>query len=470
VPGATLTALSATDVVKLVRSGEVTPVELVEASLARIEAVDGGLNALPTVCAERALARAAEVAADAPLAGLPLAVKDLTDVAGVRTTYGSPIYADHVPDRSDLLVERLESQGAVVVAKSNTPEFGAGGNTFNEVFGETRNPWDTARTCGGSSGGAAAALASGQVWLATGSDLGGSLRTPAGFCGVVGLRPSPGRVASGPSELPFGTLSVEGPMARSVADAALMLDAMSGPHPADPLALEPPPVPYRQAAAQPRLPARVAFSPDLGITPLEPAVRDACERAVAALEAAGVEVQRRHPDLSDAPAAFQVLRAAGFVADLEPLLAGDRARLKPDVVWNIEQGLALTPRRLAWAERARGLVAAEMAALFGEVELLLCPSACVVPFDVGQRWVREVDGVALDNYVEWLRICSAITLSACPVVALPCALSDGGLPVGMQLVAPPRGEWGLIAAAAAIEQVFGMHQRVPLDPRSAVAG
>ena len=351
------------------------------------------------------------------------------------------------------------------MAKSNTPEFGAGGNTFNEVFGETVNPWDTSRTCGGSSGGSAAALASGQVWLATGSDLGGSLRTPAGFCGVVGLRPSLGRVAHGPSELPFGTMTVEGPMARTVADAALMLDAMAGPHPLDPLSLEAPPRPFRRAAAEPRLPARVAFSPDLGITPVAAEVREACERAVAALEAAGVEIERDHPDLTDAPEAFQVLRAAGFVADLEPLYHSHREQLKPDVIWNVEQGLALTPERLGWAQRARGAIAGRMLALFERAELLLCPTACVEPFDVLTRWVREVEGERFDNYVEWLRITSAITLSACPVLALPCALSRGGLPVGMQLVAPPRGEWQLLSAAAALEQVFGMAERVPLDPR-----
>src|SRR2546423_2336670 len=222
--------LTAVEAVGLLRSGRVSSRELVEAALRRIEQVDPQLNALPTVCAERAFGQADRADRDTPLAGLPIAVKDLNDVAGVRTTYGSPIYADHVPDRSDLMVERLEQRGAVVLAKSNTPEFGAGGNTFNEVFGETRNPWDVSRTCGGSSGGSAAALASGQVWLATGSDLGGSLRTPAGFCGVVGLRPSPGRVARGPSETPFDTLLVAGPMGRTVADAALMLDAMSGQH------------------------------------------------------------------------------------------------------------------------------------------------------------------------------------------------------------------------------------------------
>ena len=259
-----LCMLTAVEAVALLRSGRVSSRELVEAALRRIEQVDPQLNALPTVCAERAFEQADRADRDTPLAGLPIAVKDLNDVAGVRTTYGSPIYADHVPDRSDFMVERLEQRGAVVVAKSNTPEFGAGGNTFNEVFGETRNPWDTSRTCGGSSGGSAAALASGQVWLATGSDLGGSVRTPAGFCGVVGVRPSPGRVAAGPSPLPFETMSVEGPMGRTVADAALMLDAMAGLDPRDPLSLEAPARPFADAAAAPTLPAAGRLQPRPG--------------------------------------------------------------------------------------------------------------------------------------------------------------------------------------------------------------
>ena len=296
-----LTSLSARAAVAALRAGEVSPREMVEAALRRIEAVDGPLNALPTLCAERALAHADTADRQSALAGLPIAVKDLTDVAGVRTTYGSPIYADNVPERSDILVERLEERGAVVLAKSNTPEFGAGGQTFNEVFGPTRNPWDTSRTCGGSSGGSAVALASRQVWLATGSDLGGSLRTPASFCSVVGLRPSPGRVARGPAEPPFDTLTVEGPMARDVADAALMLDAMGGPHPEDPLALPAPPEPFLSAALSPELPARIAWSDDLGITPLEPEVRAVCRAAVERLAAAGVEVVEAHPDLGTAP-------------------------------------------------------------------------------------------------------------------------------------------------------------------------
>src|SRR5215475_12266472 len=272
--------LTARQAVDLLKRREIRPLDLVEASLARIAATDSAIHAMPTLCAERAKAEAASANAGSLLAGLPIAVKDLEDVAGVRTTYGSPIYAAHVPARSDLMVERLEGAGAVVVGKSNTPEFGAGANTYNQLFEATRTPWQTDLTAGGSSGGSAAALAAGQVWLATGSDLGGSLRTPASFCGVVGLRPSPGRVAGGPSKLPFDSMSVKGPMARNVGDVALMLDAMAGRSDEDPMSLEAPAEPFLAAALAPRLPRRVAYSPDLGICHLAPAVRDAADEAV----------------------------------------------------------------------------------------------------------------------------------------------------------------------------------------------
>jgi amidase len=456
-----LTSLSARAAVGALRSGDVAPRELVEAALRRIEAVDGPLNALPTLCAERALAHAETAGRQLALAGLPIAVKDLTDVAGVRTTYGSPIYADNVPERSDILVERLEERGAVVLAKSNTPEFGAGGQTFNEVFGPTRNPWDTSRTCGGSSGGSAVALATRQVWLATGSDLGGSLRTPASFCSVVGLRPSPGRVARGPAEQPYDTLSVEGPMARDVADAALMLDAMAGPHPEDPLALPAPDEPFLAAALSPGLPARIAWSDDLGITPLEPEVRAVCRAAAERLAAAGVEIVEAHPDLVTAPETFQALRAAGFVAGLGPLYDTDRDRLKPEIVGNIELGLALPPARLGEAERERGRIVHEVAAFLREHSILICPAACVAPFPIERRWVTEVDGVHFESYVEWIRIASALTLTGCPVIVLPCGFTAAGLPVGLQIVAPHGGEAALLRAAAAIEAVLGVAGRLP---------
>ena len=301
-PASDLIALTAQEAVRLLRTREVSPLELIDAALERIDETDGALNALPTRCPERAREHARLLTTpDSPgpgwLAGLPIAVKDLEDVAGVRTTYGSPVYADHVPDRSGIQVERLEANGAVVLAKSNTPEFGAGANTYNEVFGETLNPWDTALTCGGSSGGSAASLAAGQVWLATGSDLGGSLRIPASFCSVVGLRPSPGRVAFGPREQPFDTLSVEGPMGRTVGDAALMLDAMSGLEPRDPLSLEAPAVSFQSSAASRRVPARVAFSPDLDLIPVDPEVRAVCEAAARRFAELGADVEEACPDL-----------------------------------------------------------------------------------------------------------------------------------------------------------------------------
>ncbi|MBC7136489.1 MAG: amidase, partial [Oceanibaculum nanhaiense] len=264
---ADLVKLTAVEAVDLLKKRKVSPLEMIDAAAARIAEVDKTVNALPTLCLDRAREQAKRLESEPGdknyagyLAGLPIAVKDLNPVKGVRTTYGSPIYKDYVPDHSDHMVEMLDRRGAVTIAKSNTPEFGAGANTFNEVLGTTVNPWDTRKSCAGSSGGAAVALATGQVWLATGSDLGGSLRSPASFCGIVGMRPSPGRVAHGPSLMPFANLSVDGPMARTVADTALFLDAMAGQHPGDPISLAEPATSFSAAVANPGKLSRVAFS------------------------------------------------------------------------------------------------------------------------------------------------------------------------------------------------------------------
>jgi amidase len=468
-----LISLTATQAVAMLRARKVSPLELIDAALARIAETNPRINALPRLCPERARDAARRIMAAGPLdetgpgllAGLPFAVKDLNDVAGVVTTYGSPIFADNVPERSDIMVETLEANGGIVLAMSNSPEFGAGANTFNEVYGETVTPWNTALTSGGSSGGAAAALAAGQVWLATGSDLGGSLRTPASFCGVVGLRPGPGRVASGPSDLPFGTLSVEGPMARNVDDVALMLDAMVGWSPEDPVSLPAPATSFRAAAASRRLPLRVGLATDLGMPPVESEVQAIVAEAAGRFAAAGVAVEEVRLDVADAPEIFQTLRAAGFVASKKPLYDTKRHLLKPDIVWNIEHGLRLDADAIGRAERGRGRLFKVMTAFFRDHDLLIGPAAAVPPFDVKTRWVREIEGVPFDNYVEWLRMSFLATLASLPAISVPCGFTRDGRPVGLQLIGRPRGEAALLAAAAAFEDMAGLAKKLPIDPR-----
>ncbi len=461
---------TAREAVSRLRTGEVTGDELLTTLAARCEAVDKAVNALPTLCIERARAQATAISGgsvEAPgvLAGLPVAIKDLNAVAGVRTTQGSPIYADDVPTASDHVVSRIEAEGGVVYAKSNTPEFGAGASTFNEVFGRTRNPWNTGRSPGGSSGGAAAALASGQAWLAQGSDLGGSLRTPASFCGVVGLRPSPGRVPSGPSANPFGTLSVEGPMARNVGDVALFLDAMAGPHPAEPLSQASPPGSFRAAAETPLIPRRVAFSPDLGVTPVHPEIAAICAAAARRFEAMGAIVEEAHPDLSGAHQAFQTLRGVGYATSHAEHYAHQRDKLKPDVIWNIERGHAVTGAELAQAHRMRGRMVAETAAFFERYDVLLCPAAIVPPFGAEERTVLACGETRFETYIDWLAIVFAITLTSAPALSLPCGFTADGLPVGLQMVGPFRGEPALLSHAAALEAELALDLG-PIDPRS----
>jgi len=360
----------------------------------------------------------------------------------------------------------MEAAGGIVLAKSNTPEFGAGANTYNQLFPDTRTPWNTKLTSGGSSGGSAAALAAGQIWLATGSDLGGSLRTPASYCGVVGLRPSPGRVPSGPSDFPFDSLGVKGPMARNVADCALMLDALVGRHDEDPISLEAPQQAFLSSAEHPRLPVRVAYSPDLGICPVTPPVRRAAATAMKRLAAAGVIVEEASPDLHDAQEIFRVLRAAGFAAGLKEEYQNHRAKLKPEVIWNIEHGLALDAEAIGRAEKARGQLYHRVLAFMKAYDLLLVPAASLPPFDVAIRWIRSLEGETFDSYVEWIRITYALTLTSLPILCIPCGLTDDSLPIGLQLVGRPRGEAALLSAGAALEEVFGLAQQLPMDPRS----
>ncbi|UFX43255.1 amidase [Bradyrhizobium sp. 41S5] len=458
-------------VVEKLKAGDVTPLDLLDVLERRIAEVDGKVNALPTLCFDRARTHAKALMQKPAserglLAGLPVPIKDLTAVSGVLTTLGSPIFKDNVPAKSDILVERLEQNGGVIYAKSNTPEFGAGANTFNEVFGPTRNPWDTSRSAAGSSGGAAAALASGTAWLAHGSDMGGSLRNPASFCGVVGLRPSIGRVAQTPKFSVDRTLGQQGPMARNVEDLALLLDAMSGEHAADPLSLPVLPTSFLSAARSNQKPKRIAYSPDLGITPVDPEVKAVTRKAAERFAEAGAIVEEAHPDFREAHECFHVLRAFDFAISKAELLRTKRDLLKPEVIWNIEEGLKLTVEKLERAEAQRVAMTARALEFFERYDLLLAPATIVPPFPVENRYVAECDGKKFDNYVEWLGIVYAITLACCPALSLPCGFTASGLPVGLQMVAKPRAEAQLLAGAKVLEDILGVRGTTPIDPRS----
>lgn len=465
-----LIRLTACEAVDLLKSGDVTPKEMIAAAFDRIEAVDGAVNAMIIHCRERAEAQAANANPASLLAGLPVGIKDLTELAGVRCTYGSPIFENFVPDFTDIPAANLEANGAIPIGKTNTPEFGAGANTFNAVFGITRNPWDVSKSCAGSSGGSAVALATGQCWLASGSDLGGSLRTPASFCGVVGLRPSPGCVPRLNSGDPFGTMSVEGPMGRTVEDTALMLDAMAGHDPRDPISQRKPTSSFREICRQTPPPKRIAYSLDLGgIIPVDPKVQTVFESALERLRDMGVDLVETCPDFTQAIDTFKVLRGLGFANGHRDKYADPalRAKLKDDVVWNIEYGLGLTADDIAAAQRHRGTLYMAMVSLLTDqgFDAFVCPTAIVPPYPAEQLWVEEVNGQRFENYIHWLAMVSAITLTAMPAVSVPAGFTADGLPVGIQFVGGPRGEGRVLGHARHFEAASGLASDLPIDPR-----
>ncbi len=477
---ADLCAYDAVTLAGMLRAREVSAREVAAAHIGRIEAADGAVNAIVTRTFEAALAKAA--AADEAMAhgqplgllhGLPVAHKDLADTAGVRTTYGSPLFASHVPDRDTLVVRRMAQAGAVSLGKTNTPEFGAGSHTVNPVFGATHNPYDLSRSAGGSSGGAAAALAARMICLADGSDLGGSLRNPASFCNVTGMRPSPARVPRWPLVDVADTFGVEGPMGRTVADVALLLAVLSGPDPSVPLALDAPAPALGEPAAVAGLLRRglrglrgmkVAWSADLGL-PVEPAVRAVLAPARQVLADLGCEVIDACPDLSGADEVFRVWRAFRFAAQFGPLLPGHRGQLGPNVLWNTERGLELSVADLARANTLRAGLAERVGAFFGTVEVLACPVSQVVPFDVTLDWVHDIGGVPQHTYLDWMASCYLISATGLPAISVPAGFTPGGLPVGLQLVGRWRADWPLLAVAHAFEAATG-YARItpPADP------
>lgn len=456
-----LCLLSAVQLRDLLTSAEVSPLEVLDAHIDRIERHDGALNAIVTRCFEEARDLAASGRLSGPLAGLPIAHKDLTATAGLRTTYGSPLFADNVPGQDSLLVARLKAAGAVTIGKTNTPEFGAGSQTFNRVFGATHNPYDRTRTCGGSSGGAAVALAARFIPIADGSDTGGSLRNPAAFCNVVGFRPSPGRVPFGWNEHGAWTdLSTQGPMARNVDDLALLLSAIAGPDPRVTNVLPEAGETFRTVTPAPLAGLRIAVTEDFGTLPVAAPIRATLRSLRDTLADAGAIVTDAAPDLADADRIFHILRAGRFRARFGPLPDAQKAELKDTIRWNTEAGERLTHADEDWVIGARSALVARVAGFFEDVDILIGPTTQVQPFDIETDWVREIEGRAMQTYIEWMQSCSWITVTCCPALSLPCGFA-AGLPVGAQLIAPMRQDASLLSAAKAVEAIAGSGDVVP---------
>jgi amidase len=472
-PSTELCDRPATELAAMLGRREVSAREVLAAHLERIERVNPSVQAIVTLALERAAADAAR-ADDAiahgeplgPLHGLPIAHKDLVATEGIRTTSGSRVFADTVPDADDLLAERSRAAGAVLLGKTNTPEFGAGSQTFNEVFGSTRNPYALGKTCGGSSGGAAVAVACGMVPVADGSDLGGSLRNPASFCNVVGFRPSPGRVPSWPTSNAWQDLSVEGPIARSVEDAALLLAALAGPDPRVPISL-----PEPGSAFAPPLEADVgapvvAWAPSAGGSmPFDPAIPSLVDASRSAFEAIGCRTDDAFPDLADARDVFLTMRAHLYASDLGQLLEDHRDELKATVVWNVEEGLRLGQADLARAERERTELVTRVARFFERYDALVMPVTQVPPFDVDLEYPTEVGDATMATYVDWMESCWSITVTGCPAISVPCGFTDDGLPVGVQIVGRRGEDLPLLRLAHAFERATRVgDRRPPMDP------
>lgn len=450
----------AVELAAMIRNRDVSATEVMTAFLSQIARVNPRVNAICTLVGED-IALSAAKEADRRLAGgetpgllhgLPHAVKDLVPTAGIRTTFGSRIYKDFVPEADGLIVERLKSAGAIIIGKTNVPEFGAGSQTFNEVFGATFNPFDLSKTCGGSSGGAAVALACGMVPLADGSDLGGSLRNPAGFCNVVGFRTSPGRVPIYPSTPGSSALSVEGPMARTVRDAALLLSVLAGPDPRARGSIDEPGAVFARPLERDFSGTRIAWSRNLGRYPVQPVVNQVCDAARTTFLELGCQVEETEPDFSGADEIFQVLRAWSYSQTRGEDLRQHRDLIKDTVIWNIEQGLMLSAVDVQRAEAKRAKLIHRLSEFMKSYDFLILPVSQVAPFPVEVDWVREINGVRMESYIDWMATCYAITVTELPAVSVPCGFTKESLPIGLQIVGRPRGEFEVLQLAFAFER------------------
>jgi len=460
--------LSARSLVALMRTRAASAEEIMTAHLRQIESVNPKVNAIVTLLADQALEQArradeaiARGANIGPLHGLPVAHKDLFETAGIRTTFGSRIYKDNIPERDSIIVERAKKAGAITIGKTNTPEFGAGSQTFNEVFGVTANPYDLTKTCGGSSGGAAVALACGMTPLADGSDHAASLRNPAAFCGVVGMRPAPGRVPTAPASNPWSTMSVDGPMARNVADLAFYLSALAGPDTRSPIAISESGAKFAGDLGRDFKGVRVAWFKDLGGVPFQRSILDSVNAQRKLFEDLGCIVEEAEPDWSGATESYNVLRALGFVGAHSDHVRKHRDLMKDTILWQVEEGRKLTAEQIARATTQRAHLWERMRVFMERFEFFVLPTTQVLPFDIHQPYITEIEGVKMESYIDWMKSCYYITMVEAPAISLPCGFTAEGLPIGLQIVGRHRDEWGLLQMAHAFEQAANIEMRKP---------
>ncbi len=456
--------LSASELQSRLRKKQISARELLDAHLRQIDKVNPKVNAIVTLVpdqARQAAARADEAAAKGrflgPLHGLPIAHKDLQETKGIRTTFGSPLFRDNIPSRDTLLIERLRAAGAVTLGKTNTPEFGAGSQTFNPVFGATKNPYDLTKTCGGSSGGAAVALATRMLPIADGSDTGGSLRNPAAFCGVVGFRPSPGRV---PNTANWNPLSTAGPMARSVADVALLLSAIAGPDPRYPLSLPAPGASFLRPLPRHAKGIKIAWAANLLGLPFHRDIKSVFAAQRQLFPQLGATVTDAEPDLTGADEIFKTFRALGFFQQHAAKVAQHRDKIKATVLEEVDRGARLSTADIARAEAARSALHLRVGEFFRQHDFLILPTTQVPAFDVSQPYITEIEGVKMESYIDWMRSCYFITVTACPAISVPCGFTTNGLPVGLQIVGRPQDDAGVLALANAFEFARALN-RIP---------
>ena len=460
--------LPACDLVRHIKAREISAAEVMRAHLDQIERLNPQVNSIVTLLPEQAEIAAQQIDErlsrgddPGPLCGLPVAHKDLVATKGIRTTFGSPIYRDFIPDENALIVDRLQAAGAVTIGKTNTPEFGAGSQTYNEVFGETRNPYDLTKTCGGSSGGAAVSLACGMLPIADGSDTGGSLRNPAAFCNVVGFRPSPGRVPVWPNELGWFPISVQGPMARTVQDVTLMLTAIAGPDPRAPIAIAESSDQFCDPLERDFADTRIAWSPDFGELPVDPRISEVMEPQLETFRQLGCRVELGQPDFAAADEIFQVLRAWSFEQKFAPLLEQHRDQIKDTILWNVELGQKLTGPQVARAESRRTELFQRVQTFMETYQFMVFPVTQVPPFDLRKRYIQEINGVPMKTYIDWMKSCYFITVTGLPAISVPCGFTPTGLPVGLQIVGRHQDDFGVLQLAYAFQQATGFWKQRP---------